>query len=116
MIWRSWIRIWILIGNAIPDPDPGARKLTKKGFSTYKGTCFMTYPITYLQYIFHVKIQHFMTAKFDQDIDPELTPMRIHNAGFFPTFLPTYVPVHNLSCRGQVRLDFSGCFHVFFRI
>jgi hypothetical protein len=48
------------------------------------------YRITYLKYNFHVKILHFMTAKSDQDMDPELTPMRIHNAGFFPTFLPTY--------------------------
>ncbi len=46
LIWLTRIRIWIHLGNADPDPDPAARKLTKinknpdfqafqKGFCTY---------------------------------------------------------------------------------
>jgi hypothetical protein len=54
-------------------------------------------------------------AKSDQDMDPELTPMRIHNAVLFPTFLPIYsmYVVYNLSYRGKVRLVFQDVFMSF---
>jgi hypothetical protein len=40
LIWMSWMRIWICIGNANLDPDPEAWKLTKfkkkPGFLLFK--------------------------------------------------------------------------------
>jgi hypothetical protein len=32
---------------------------------------FMTYNLHYVRFVFHVKIQHFVTAKSGQDLDPD---------------------------------------------
>jgi hypothetical protein len=45
-----------------PDPDPGVPKTRGSGSATL--------PITYFKYIFHVKIQIFLTLKSDTDHNP----------------------------------------------
>ncbi len=69
------------VGNADPDKDPEARKLTKNykktwfpafqtGFCTYFGMFYFYDKIPTTKFIFHVKIQLFVTARSDQDPDP----------------------------------------------
>jgi hypothetical protein len=51
-----------------------------KGFGTLVGMFFL--PITYFEYIFHVKIQHFVTLKFVPDPRGDKSWTRIQNIGF----------------------------------
>jgi hypothetical protein len=75
-----FLRIRIRIGNADLDPDPGARKITnnekiilfqafQKGFCIYAGVFYDLLPIK-VSGIYHVNVQLFVTAKFDQHPDP----------------------------------------------
>ncbi len=72
LILLSWIRIRIQIGNADPDSEPRARKLTKISNSTWfpafqNGFCiYVLWHNTYTKYIFHVKIYLFVMAKSDR--------------------------------------------------
>ncbi len=57
------------------DPDPGARKLTKKNdfqlWLLYQRTANVLWSIAYTEYIFHVKSKLFVTAMSDQDHDQD---------------------------------------------
>ncbi len=95
-VFRIWIRLdphWygfpgsvFRIGNAGPDLyriqlQENWPKLTHKAdfqpfkmaFVPIKGYVLCT--VTYIKYIFHVKIQLFTTAKSDQDLDPHGSKM-----------------------------------------
>ena len=86
------IRVRIDLALLDPDPDPywecgsGSRRkeidqnqqinlissLSKWLLYLHRYVCFMTYyDNTYMKYISHVKIQLFVTAKSDQDPDPD---------------------------------------------
>jgi hypothetical protein len=72
------IRIRIRIGNALSwETDQNEQinlisSLSKWLLYLHRYVCFMTYyDNTYMKYISHVKIQLFVTAKSDQDPDPD---------------------------------------------